>query len=84
METRSFPTTAAGIRRAMAWVARRTEADVDTLWVVEGAASYGAILTGTVAAYGYPDAEALAWTSGHAAGWVSPIRWMLTRSDPPP
>lgn len=58
VETRSFPTSAAGITRAMAWVARRTDADADTLWVIEGAASYGAILAGTVAIYGYPVAEA--------------------------
>jgi hypothetical protein len=58
LETRKFPTTAAGINRAMAWVARRTEADADTLWVIEGAASYGAILAATVAAHGYPVAEA--------------------------
>lgn len=56
--TRSFPTSAAGINRAMAWIARRTEADADTLWVIEGAASYGAILAGTVAAHGYMVAEA--------------------------
>ena len=53
-----FPTTTAGINRAIAWVARHTGADVDTLWVIEGAASYGAILAGTVATHGYPVAEA--------------------------
>ena len=58
LDTQSFPTTAAGINRAIAWVARRTNADTDTLWVIEGAASYGAILAGTVAAHGYPVAEA--------------------------
>lgn len=58
LETRSFPTSAAGIRRAITWVARRTEADADTLWVIEGAASYGAILASTVVAHGYPLAEA--------------------------
>lgn len=58
LESRDFPTTTAGINRALAWVARRTEADADTLWVIEGAASYGAILTGTVASHGYPVAEA--------------------------
>jgi len=58
IDTNDFPTTTAGINRAMAWVARRTEADADTLWVIEGAASYGAILTGTVASHGYPVAEA--------------------------
>lgn len=58
LDSGDFPTTTAGINRAMAWVARRTEADADTLWVIEGAASYGAILTGTVASDGYPVAEA--------------------------
>lgn len=58
LETRVFPTSAAGISRAINWVARHTGADADTLWVIEGAASYGAILAGTVAAHGFPVAEA--------------------------
>lgn len=58
LDTKEFPTTNAGVNRAISWVARRTNADADTLWVIEGAASYGAILAGTVAADGYPVAEA--------------------------
>ena len=58
LDTQSFPTNAAGINRAITWVARRTNADADTLWVIEGAASYGAILAGTVATHGFPVAEA--------------------------
>lgn len=58
VDTNDCPTTTAGINRAIAWVARRTEADTDTLWVIEGAASYGAILAGTVATHDYPVAEA--------------------------
>lgn len=58
LETRNFPTTAAGINRAIAWVARRTDADLAALWVIEGAASYGALLAGAVAAAGYQVAEA--------------------------
>uniref|UniRef100_UPI0011115D5C IS110 family transposase n=1 Tax=Crystallibacter crystallopoietes TaxID=37928 RepID=UPI0011115D5C len=58
LETREFPTTGAGINRAIAWVARRTGADLATLWVIEGAASYGAVLAGAVAAAGYQVAEA--------------------------
>ncbi|MGP9815159.1 IS110 family transposase, partial [Glutamicibacter sp. 363] len=38
LDTQSFPTTAAGINRAIKWVARRSNADADTLWVIEGAA----------------------------------------------
>jgi transposase len=58
LDTQSFPTTAAGINRAIKWMARRTNADADTLWVIEGAASCGAILAGTVATHGFPVAEA--------------------------
>jgi transposase len=58
VDTKDFPTTSAGISRAIAWMARRTGADLATLWVIEGAASYGAILAGAVAAEGYPVVEA--------------------------
>lgn len=58
IDSRDFPATGAGINRAIAWVARRTEADLATLWVIEGAASYGAVLAGAVAAAGYEVAEA--------------------------
>jgi len=58
LETREFPTTGAGINLAIDWVARRTNADADTLWVIEGAASYGAILAGIVTAHRFPVAEA--------------------------
>jgi transposase len=34
VETRSFPTTSAGIKRALTWAGRRTSGDLDTLWVV--------------------------------------------------
>ena len=56
--TRDFPTTTAGINRAISWVGRHTGGDLNTLWVVEGAASYGAILTGTVTNEGYEVVEA--------------------------
>jgi transposase len=58
VDTRDFPTSSAGINRAIAWVARRTGADLAVLWVIEGAASYGAILAGAVAAKGYRVVEA--------------------------
>lgn len=50
--------TSSGINRAISWVARRTEGNADTLWIIEGAATYGAILAGTVAAHGFPVSEA--------------------------
>lgn len=74
VDTKDFPTTTAGINRAIAWVARRTDADADTLWVIEGAASYGAILTGTVASRGYPVAEAPRMETKH--------RYGVGKSDP--
>lgn len=58
LETRDFPTTATGIKRAITWAGRRTGGDASTLWVVKGAASYGAVLAGTVTEAGYPIAEA--------------------------
>jgi hypothetical protein len=58
LQTRDFPTTSTGINRAIAWAARLTGADFAVLWVIEGAASYGALLAGAVGAAGYPVAEA--------------------------
>lgn len=41
----SFPTTAAGLLRACAWIDRRVAAPARVLVVVEGTGSYGAVLT---------------------------------------
>lgn len=68
IETREFPTTSTGINRAIDWAARRTGADMATLWVIEGAASYGAVLAGAVAAAGYPVAEAARMDSRNRYG----------------
>jgi transposase len=53
-----FPATAAGMARAIEWVARRTGADLAVLWVIEGVASYGALLAGRVTTAGYQVVEA--------------------------
>ena len=37
--TRQFPTSKAGLNRALAWAGRRTGGDLATLWVIEGCAS---------------------------------------------
>lgn len=58
LDTGEFPTTSAGIGRAIAWAGRRTGGDLATLWAIEGAATYGAILAGTLAGLGYSVAEA--------------------------
>lgn len=58
IDAAEFPNTAAGIARTISWVARRTDADADALWVIEGAASYGAALTAAVSSDSYPVAEA--------------------------
>ena len=83
LQTRDFPTTSAGINRAIAWVARRTGADLATLWVIEGAASYCALLAAAVGAAGYPVAEAAAWMPAPGTGMASPIRWTRTGSPQP-
>jgi hypothetical protein len=53
-----FPATAAGMNRAIEWVARRTGADLAVLWVIEGVASYGALLASKVTTVGYQVVEA--------------------------
>ncbi|MGL5810357.1 MAG: IS110 family transposase, partial [Nocardioides sp.] len=53
-----FPATASGMARAIEWVARRTGADLAALWVIEGVASYGALLAGQVTTAGYQVIEA--------------------------
>lgn len=58
LDTRDFPTSIAGIKRALNWAGKRTRGDADVLWVIEGSASYGAILAGTVSSAGYQVAEA--------------------------
>ena len=73
LETGDFPTTGAGINRSIAWVARRTGADLATLWVIEGAGSYGALLAGAVGAAGYEVAEAARMDARHGAGKSDPL-----------
>lgn len=53
-----LPNTHAGRNPAIAWAARRTGGDLGALWVIEGTASYGALLTGTVGRAGYRVVEA--------------------------
>lgn len=48
-----FPTTAAGIKRAVSWAARRTGGDLAALWVIECVATFGARLARLVADTGY-------------------------------
>lgn len=56
--TETFPNSAPGRARAIAWAARRTGADLEALWVVEGAGSYGAQLSRAASATGYQVVEA--------------------------
>jgi len=63
--TEQFPATGAGMSRAVAWAARRTGGELATLWVIEGAASYGARLARIVTDAGYQVVEA-ARMSAHA------------------
>lgn len=54
-----FPTSAAGINRAIGWLARRTGGDITgTLVVIEGTGTYGCVLAGRLAQLGYRVVEA--------------------------
>lgn len=53
LDAAEFPVTPAGLSRAISWAGRRTAGIADVLWVIEGAASYGATLTGQVLQAGY-------------------------------
>jgi len=58
VDTQTFPTTKPGLRRALSWAGRRTEGDLDSLWVIEGIGSYGAELAKAVDTAGYEVVEA--------------------------
>lgn len=70
VDTAAFPTTKAGLKRALLWAGRRTGGDLDTLWVIEGIGTYGAILADHVADNGYTVAEAASMNARdrHATG----------------
>ncbi|NMM23834.1 MAG: IS110 family transposase [Phycicoccus sp.] len=53
-----FPTTSAGMARALEWAGRRTGGDLEALWVIECSASYGAQLARAVTTAGYQVVEA--------------------------
>jgi transposase len=58
VDTADFPTTKAGMARAIAWMARRTGGDLAALWVIECTATYGAQLAQAVTEAGYQILEA--------------------------
>lgn len=72
--TEAFPNTSPGRNRAIAWVARRTQVDTDTLWVIDGVGSYGALLAGAVSRTGYRVVE--------APRTYAPARRSAGKSDP--
>ncbi len=59
VDEQTFPTTTAGLGRARAWIARRTDGDLDGVLVAaEGTGSYGAVLAASLAEGGYRVVEA--------------------------
>ena len=42
LASQEFPSTPAGLKRALAWVARHTGGDLAVLWAIEGVATDGA------------------------------------------
>lgn len=65
LDEQPFPTTTAGLQRAVAWIGRRTNKDITaTLISVEGTGCYGRTLTELLLAYGYQVIEAPTPTRG--------------------
>lgn len=67
LDHREFPTTEAGIIRALSWLDRRVDG-ASTLVVVEGTGSFGAILTERFQASGLQVVEAPAMSAGDRRG----------------
>lgn len=74
IDTATFPNTAAGNARAIAWAHRRTNTS-NELWSVEGAASYGSALHGalTTAALKVVEAPRVNARSRHGYGKSDPL-----------
>lgn len=68
LDTQKFPTTTAGMQRAISWVGRRTDGDLDALWVIEGIGSYGAQLAQVAQHTGYALIEAPRMTNKSRRG----------------
>lgn len=64
----TFSTTRAGLARAITWVGRRTGDDLDVLWVIECAATFGAQLARAVTDAGYLVVEAAQMASKTSRG----------------
>lgn len=63
-----FPTSRAGMARAIDWAARRTGGDLQVLWVIECVATYGAGLAAAVTRAGYQAVEAARMNAGTQRG----------------
>lgn len=69
IDQQQFPTSPAGLGRAIDWIGRRTGGDLDsTLVAAEGTGTYGAVLAGRLAATGYRVVEAPTPRRDRAAG----------------
>ena len=73
--TETFPNTPAGRSRVIAWSGRRSGGDLDVLWVIEGAGSYGAQLAGDVArtVYRVVEAARMGRTGRRGTGKFDPL-----------
>ena len=72
---KQFPTTPAGLNRAVDWASRLVGGDLAALWVIEGTATYGARLARIVADTGYEVAEAARMNARahHSVGKSDPL-----------
>ncbi len=58
IDAAQFPSSKAGMIRAIDWAGRRTGGDLAALWVIEGIGTYGAGVARAAAQGGYPVVEA--------------------------
>ena len=81
VDTRSFPTTAPGMQRAVSWIRRRTRGTA-ALAAVEGTSSYGAGITTALLTEGIEVAEIRALTAMAPRGWHLPWQESLRTTAP--
>ncbi|MDQ4114849.1 MAG: IS110 family transposase [Actinomycetota bacterium] len=69
IDQQQFPASPAGVARAIDWIGRRVQGDLDgTLVAAEGTGTYGAVLAGRLAVAGYRVVEAPTPRRDRAAG----------------
>jgi hypothetical protein len=72
-----FPATDAGMARAIAWVERRTDGDMATLWVIEASAPTGHASPRRLLSRDINLSRQHGWTLGETAALANQTLWTL-------